>query len=55
MIFQDLRDCDNEMKIASGPLAGQPCKNDSAMWDTYSECSNGWLGLLFYDADAWDV
>ena len=40
-ICQDLRDCDNEMKIASGPLAGQPCKNDSAMWDTYSECSHG--------------
>ena len=33
------------MKIASGPLAGQPCKNDSAMWDTYSECSHGRLGL----------
>ena len=35
------RDCDNDKKIASGPLAGQPCKNDSAMWDTYNTYSNG--------------
>ena len=44
VIYKDLRDCDDEMKIASGPLAGQPCKNDSAMWDTYSE-SQATVGL----------
>jgi hypothetical protein len=41
VVYKDLRDCDNDKKIASGPLAGQPCKNDSAMWDTYNTYSNG--------------
>jgi hypothetical protein len=41
VVYKDLRDCDDDMKIASGPLAGQPCKNDSAMWDTYNTYSNG--------------
>eukprot|EP01043_Picozoa_sp_COSAG02_P022223 COSAG02_NODE_1149_length_14210_cov_40.850542_10_plen_510_part_00 len=41
VVYKDLRDCDDNMKIASGPLAGQPCKNDSAMWDTYNTYSSG--------------
>ena len=41
VVYKDLRNCDDEHKIASGPLAGQPCKNDSAMWDTYNTYSNG--------------
>ena len=40
-VYKDLRNCDNDKKIASGPLAGQPCKNDSAMWNTYNTYSNG--------------
>ena len=41
VVYKDLRDCDDDKKIASGPLAGQPCKNDSAMWDTYNTYSSG--------------
>ena len=41
VVYKDLRNCDDEHKIASGPLAGQPCKNDSAMWDTYNTYSSG--------------
>jgi hypothetical protein len=40
-VYKDLRNCDNEHKIAAGPLQGQPCKNDSAMWNTYNTYSNG--------------
>jgi hypothetical protein len=40
-VYKDLRDCDAEHKIAAGPLQGQPCKNDSAMWNTYNTYSNG--------------
>ena len=31
------QDCDADHKLPSG----QPCKNDSAMWDTYNTYSNG--------------
>ena len=37
VMYKDLRDCDNDKKLPSG----QPCKNDSAMWDTYNTYSNG--------------
>ena len=32
-VYMDLRACDNNQLLPSG----QPCKNDSAMWNTY-EC-----------------
>jgi hypothetical protein len=37
VVYKDLRDCDDDMKLPSGA----PCKNDSAMWDTYNTYSNG--------------
>ena len=36
-VYQDLRDCDNNGLLPSGG----PCKNDSAMFDTYNTYSNG--------------
>ena len=36
-VYIDLRDCDNNHKLPNG----QPCKNDSAMWNTYNTYSNG--------------
>ena len=36
-VYKDLRDCDEDKKLPSG----QPCKNDSAMWDTYNTYSSG--------------
>ena len=36
-VYLDLRDCDDDMKLPDG----LPCKNDSAMWDTYNTYSNG--------------
>ena len=35
--YKDLRDCDNTMHLPDG----SPCKNDSAMFDTYNTWSNG--------------
>eukprot|EP01048_Picozoa_sp_COSAG05_P002813 COSAG05_NODE_122_length_17611_cov_47.044655_11_plen_437_part_00 len=37
VIYKDLRDCDDEKKLPDG----SPCKNDSAMFDTYNTYSNG--------------
>lgn len=37
VIYKDLRVCDNDKKLPSG----EPCKNDSAMFDTYNTYSNG--------------
>jgi len=37
VVYKDLRDCNDEMKLPDG----SPCKNDSAMWDTYNTYSNG--------------
>jgi hypothetical protein len=31
VVYKDLRDCDNDMRLADG----SPCKNDSAMFDSY--------------------
>lgn len=36
-VYKDLRDCDERNLLPSG----LPCKNDSAMWDTYNTYSNG--------------
>eukprot|EP01043_Picozoa_sp_COSAG02_P002412 COSAG02_NODE_55_length_43887_cov_30.660364_33_plen_712_part_00 len=36
-VYMDLRNCDSNHKLPSG----QPCKNDSAMWNTYNTYSNG--------------
>ena len=38
-VYVDLRDCDDEGKLVGG--GGAPCKNTSAMWDTYNTYSNG--------------
>jgi hypothetical protein len=42
-VYKDLRECDPDQR-GPGPRltkAGVPCKNDSAMWDTYNTYSNG--------------
>ena len=36
-VYKDLRDCDDNHLLPDG----NPCKNDSAMWDTYNTYSNG--------------
>ena len=38
--YIDLRRCDEKHELIGHP--GQPCKNDSAMWDTYNTYSNGY-------------
>eukprot|EP00039_Didymoeca_costata_P013183 m.196382 g.196382 ORF g.196382 m.196382 type:complete len:799 (+) comp15699_c0_seq3:667-3063(+) len=37
VVYKDLRDCDNKGLLPDKT----PCKNDSAMWDTYNTYSNG--------------
>ena len=37
VVYKDLRDCDNNYLLPDG----QPCKNNSAMWDSYNTYSSG--------------
>lgn len=37
VVYKDLRDCNNERMLPDGT----PCKNDSAMWDSYNTYTNG--------------